>query len=203
MNCTLITKDTTLSSESNHALNSCFLGRKKLNTLLRSLLYLFQQELLSCLQWHCCVQKKDASPTWSCCLLQGVLSFKKPRDSLARATHQLEALNHWHKKSERKKKVVNDPLPFPFFFLFLRLPTSTNVTLNHAKLDNNTVSVSLKKSRNLRCCVRYFFKLSFTPILAQKTFLFNGWMVKKMQKEPKDTSTVYLSLPLKVMHRTF
>ena len=44
-----------------------FLGRKKLNTLLRSLLYLFQQELLSCLQWHCCVQKKDASPTWSCC----------------------------------------------------------------------------------------------------------------------------------------
>ena len=105
--------------------------------------------------------------------------------------------------SRSKKKVVNDPLPFPFFFLFLRLPTSTNVTLNHAKLDNNTVSVSLKKSRNLRCCVRYFFKLSFTPILAQKTFLFNGWMVKKMQKEPKDTSTVYLSLPLKVMHRTF
>ena len=109
--------------------------------------------------------------------------------------------------SRSKKKVVNDPLPFPFFFLFLRLPTSTNVTLNHAKLDNNTVSVSLKKSRNLRCCVRYFFKLSFTPILAPKKlffpFLFNGWMVKKMQKEPKDTSTVYLSLPLKVMHRTF
>ena len=64
-----------------------FLGRKKLNTLLRSLLYLFQQELLSCLQWHCCVQKKDASPTWSCCLLQGVLSFKKPRDSLARSRY--------------------------------------------------------------------------------------------------------------------
>lgn len=135
------------------------------------------------------------------------LSRNPETRSLARATHQLEALNHWHKKSERKKKVVNDPLPFPFFFLFLRLPTSTNVTLNHAKLDNNTVSVSLKKSRNLRCCVRYFFKLSFTPILAPKKlffpFLFNGWMVKKMQKEPKDTSTVYLSLPLKVMHRTF
>ena len=139
-------------------------------------------------------------PSTGCSVFQ-----ETPR--LARATHQLEALNHWHKKSERKKKVVNDPLPFPFFFLFLRLPTSTNVTLNHAKLDNNTVSVSLKKSRNLRCCVRYFFKLSFTPILAPKKlffpFLFNGWMVKKMQKEPKDTSTVYLSLPLKVMHRTF
>ena len=181
-----------------------FLGRKKLNTLLRSLLYLFQQELLSCLQWHCCVQKKDASPTWSCCLLQGVLSFKKPRDSLALLINlKLSIIDI----SRSKKKVVNDPLPFPFFFLFLRLPTSTNVTLNHAKLDNNTVSVSLKKSRNLRCCVRYFFKLSFTPILAPKKlffpFLFNGWMVKKMQKEPKDTSTVYLSLPLKVMHRTF
>ena len=93
-----------------------FLGRKKLNTLLRSLLYLFQQELLSCLQWHCCVQKKDASPTWSCCLLQGVLSFKKPRDSLARATHQLEALNHWHKKSERKKSCQWPP---SFSLLFL------------------------------------------------------------------------------------
>ena len=183
-----------------------FLGRKKLNTLLRSLLYLFQQELLSCLQWHCCVQKKDASPTWSCCLLQGVLSFKKPQDSLALLINlKLSIIDI---RSQNEKKVVNDPLPFPFFFLFLRLPTSTNVTLNHAKLDNNTVSVPRKKkSRNLRCCVRYFFKLSFTPILAPKKlffpFLFNGWMVKKMQKEPKDTSTVYLSLPLKVMHRTF
>ena len=109
--------------------------------------------------------------------------------------------------SRSKKKVVNDPLPFPFFFLFLRLPTSTNVTLNHAKLDNNTVSVSLKKveiwgvvsGTSSNCHSRQFWppKKLFFP------FLFNGWMVKKMQKEPKDTSTVYLSLPLKVMHRTF
>ena len=181
-----------------------FLGRKKLNTLLRSLLYLFQQELLSCLQWHCCVQKKDASPTWSCCLLQGVLSFKKPRDSLALLINlKLSIIDI----SRSKKKVVSDPLPFPFFFLFLRLPTSTNVTLNHAKLDNNTVSVSLKKveiwgvvsGTSSNCHSRQFWppKKLFFP------FLFNGWMVKKMQKEPKDTSTVYLSLPLKVMHRTF
>ena len=113
-----------------------FLGRKKLNTLLRSLLYLFQQELLSCLQWHCCVQKKDASPTWSCCLLQGVLSFKKPRDSPALLINFLKLSIIDIRSQNEKKKVVNDPLPFPFFFLFLRLPTSTNVTLNHAKLDN-------------------------------------------------------------------
>lgn len=138
-------------------------------------------------------------PSTGCSVFQ-----ETPR--LARATHQLEALNHWHKKSERKKSCQWPP-SFSLLFLFLRLPTSTNVTLNHAKLDNNTVSVPRKKSGNLRCCVRYFFKLSFTPILAPKklffSFLFNGWMVKKMQKEPKDTSTVYLSLPLKVMHRTF
>ena len=91
-----------------------FLGRKKLNTLLRSLLYLFQQELLSCLQWHCCVQKKDASPTWSCCLLQGVLSFKKPRDSLALLINlKLSIIDI----SRSKKKSCQWPPSFSLLFL--------------------------------------------------------------------------------------
>ena len=146
------------------------------------------------------VKHYSSKLAWTPCML-----FKKHgcslTRSLARSTHQLEALNHWHKKSERKKKSCQWPFAFSVSKVTDLLP---DVTFNLAKLDNYCCVCSRKKSslRNLRCCVRYFFKLSFTPILTpQKTvqfffpFLFNGWMdgkKKDAKKSQKDTSTVYL-----------
>ena len=116
--------------------------------------------------------------------------------SLARSTHQLEALNHWHKKSERKKKSCQWPFAFSVSKVTdLLLP---DVTFNLAKLDNYCWVCSRKKSslRNLRCCVRYFFKLSFTPILApQKTVFSFPFQRMDGKKDAKRAKRHINSLP--------
>ena len=136
MNCTLITKDTTLSSESNHALNSCFFWGEKNLTLFCGHYCIFFNKSCSHVFNDIVVCKRKMQAQLDLAAFYRVFCLSRNPETRSLALLINLKLSIIDIRSQNEKKVVNDPLPFPFFFLFLRLPTSTNVTLNHAKLDN-------------------------------------------------------------------